>query len=74
MAVRVRIGAVFTATFRIRRVACDSMHAVDFVDGDLPEELDRDGVGVDGEFVAAAQVHACETVSALLEDMQGKQR
>ena len=50
------------------------MHAVDFVDGDLPEELDRDGVGVDGEFVAAAQVHACETVSALLEDMQGKQR
>jgi hypothetical protein len=47
----VRVGAMDTA-FWIGRVAGEPVHAVDFVDGDLAEEFDGDGVGVDGEFVA----------------------
>jgi hypothetical protein len=54
MAVCVRVGAVFTAGFRVGRVPGEPVHAIDFVDGDLPEEFDGDGVGVDGELVAGA--------------------
>jgi hypothetical protein len=53
MTVPVRVGTMDTA-FWVRRVAGEPVHAVDFVDGDLPEEFDGDGVGVDGEFVAGA--------------------
>jgi hypothetical protein len=42
------------------------MHAVDFVDGDLPEEFDCDSIGVDGEFMPRTQIQACEIVSAML--------
>jgi hypothetical protein len=54
MAIRVRVDAMFTATFRVGRVAGEPVHAVHFVNGDLSKEFDGDGVGVDGEFVAGA--------------------
>jgi hypothetical protein len=41
------------------------MHAVDFVDGDLPEQLDRDCIGVDRELMARAQIKAYNDLSAI---------
>jgi hypothetical protein len=36
----------------LRGVAVEPVHAIDVVDGDGAEKLDRDGVGVDGKFMA----------------------
>lgn len=44
------IGDDFGPGFR--QIAVKPVHAIDVVDSDGAEELDGDGVGVDGEFMA----------------------
>jgi hypothetical protein len=46
------VGFILVVRYSLWQIGVKPVHAINVVDGDGPEKLDRDGVGVNGELMA----------------------